>query len=73
LRDDFFPKRWCAVMPEKGFVVEEADLVSGSSVILTDIGENPIKEISSCCFKKTWELVVDVLIKAVASENFSKG
>ena len=60
-------------MPEEGFVVEEADLVSGSSVILTDIGKSPINEISSCCFKKTWELVVDILIEAVTSKNFPKG
>ena len=60
-------------MPEEGFVVEEADLVSGSSVILTDVSESPIKEISSCCFKKTWELVVNVLIEAIASKDFSKG
>ena len=60
-------------MPEEGFVVEEADLVSGSSVILMDVGKGPIKEISSCCFKKTWELVIDVLIEAIASKNFSKG
>jgi len=60
-------------VPEEGFIIEEADLISGSSVILMDIGENPIKEISSCCFKKTWELVVDVLVEAVASKNFSKG
>jgi len=73
LRDDFFPKGWCAVVPEEGFVVEEADLVSGSSIILMDVGENPIKEISSCCFKKTWELIINVLIEAVASKDFSKG
>ena len=60
-------------MPEEGFIVEEADLVSRSSVILMDISESPIKEISSCCFKKTWELVVDVLIEAVTSKNFPKG
>ena len=60
-------------MPEEGFIVEKADLVSGSSVILTGIGENPIKEIPSCCFKKTWELVVDILIEVVASKDFSKG
>ena len=60
-------------MPEEGFVIEEADLVSGSSIILTDVSKNPIQEISSCCFKKTWELVVDVLIEAIASKNFSKG
>ena len=60
-------------MPEEGFVVEEADLVSRSSVILTDIGENPIEEVSSCCFKKTWKLVINVLIEAVTSKNFSKG
>jgi len=60
-------------VPEEGFVIEEADLVSGSSVILTDIGKNPIKEISSCCFKKTWELVIDILVEAVASKDFSKG
>jgi len=52
---------------EEGFVVEEADLVSGSSVILTDVGKDPIKEISSCCFKKTWELIVDILVEAVTS------
>jgi len=60
-------------VPEEGFIVEEADLVSGSSIILTDICEGPIKEISSCCFKKTWKLIVDVLIEAVASKDFSKG
>jgi len=60
-------------VPEEGFVVEKADLVSRSSVILMDISKNPIKEVSSCCFKKTWELVVDVLIEVVASKNFSKG
>jgi len=60
-------------VPEEGFVVEEADLVSGSSVILMDIGKNPIKEIPSCCFKKTWELAVDVLIEAVTSKDFPKG
>jgi len=60
-------------VPEEGFIVEEADLVSRSSVILMDISESPIKEISSCCFKKTWELVVDVLIEAVTSKNFPKG
>ena len=60
-------------MPEEGFVIEEANLVSGSSVILTDISKSPIKEISSCCFKKTWELIVNVLVEAVASKNFSKG
>ena len=54
-------------MPEEGFVVEEADLVSGSSVILADICKDPIKEISSHCFKKTWELIVDVLVEAIAS------
>jgi len=60
-------------VPEEGFIIEEADLVSESSVILTDIGKCPIKEVSSCCFKKTWELIVDVLIEAVASKDFSKG
>jgi len=60
-------------VPEEGFVIEEADLVSGSSVILTDIGKSPIKEISSCCFQKTWELVIDVLVEVVTSKNFSKG
>ena len=60
-------------MPEEGFIVEEADLVSGSSVILSDVSKDPIKEVSSCCFKKTWELVVDILIEVVASKDFSKG
>jgi len=54
-------------VPEESFVVEEADLVSGSSIILMDVGKNPIKKISSCCFKKTWELIVNVLIEVVAS------
>jgi len=60
-------------VPEEGFVVEEADLVSRSSIILADIGKCPIKEISSYCFKKIWELVIDVLVEAIASKNFSKG
>jgi len=60
-------------VPEEGFIVEEADLVSGSSVILSDVSKDPIKEVSSCCFKKTWELVVDILIEVVASKDFSKG
>ena len=60
-------------MPEEGFVVEETDLVSRSSVILTDVGEDPIKEISSCCFKKAGELIINILIEAVAPKNFSKG
>jgi len=73
LRDDFFPKCWRAIVPEEGFVVEKADLVSRCSIILMDISEDPIKEISLCCFKKTWELIIDILIEAVASKDFSKG
>jgi len=59
-------------VPEVSFIVEEADLVSRSSVILTDISKSPIKEISSCCFKKTWELIINILIEVVASKDFSK-
>jgi len=60
-------------VPEKGFVVEQGDLGGWGLVEVMGARELPICSAASCCIKDVNELVINVMIKALSTEEMTKG
>jgi len=60
-------------VPEKGFVIEQGDLGGWGLVEVMGARELPICSATSCCVKDVNELVINVVIKALSTEESTKG
>ena len=60
-------------MPEEGFVVEQRDLGGWGLVEVVSARELPICSATSCCVKDVNKLVINVMIKALSTEEATKG
>jgi len=60
-------------VPEEGFVVEQGDLGGWGLVEVMSARELPICSATPCCAKEVDELVIDVSIKTLGTEESTKG
>jgi len=60
-------------VPEKGFVIEQGDLGGWGLVEVMGTRKLPICSAASCCVKDVDELVINVMIKALSTEEPTKG
>jgi len=60
-------------VPEKSFVVEQGDLGGWGLVKVMSARELPICSATSCCVKDVDELVINVMIKVLSTEESTKG
>jgi len=60
-------------VPEEGFVVEQRDLSGWGLVEVMSARELPICSATSCCVKDVNELVINVMIEALSTEESTKG
>ena len=60
-------------MPEKGFVIEQGDLGGWGLVEVMGARELPICSATSCCVKDVNKLVINVMIKALSTEETTEG
>jgi len=60
-------------MPEEGFVIEQGDLGGWGLVEVVGTRELPICSAMSCCIKDVDELVINVMIKVLSTEEPTKG
>jgi len=73
LRDNFRPVQRDEVVPEEGYVVEQGDLGSWGLVKVMSARELPICSATSCCIKDVNELVINVMVEALSTEETTKG
>jgi len=59
-------------VPEEGFVVEQGDLGGWGLVEIMGARELPICSATSCCIKNVNELVINVVIETLSTEESTK-